>query len=166
MHRVAPAIFAILIACDADVVWVDPAITLATTNDLRLGALILGEGRGATFTAYENASPITVVDGLQGGTWTMPTLRVESLASSLWVDCTLFADSSTSPPAGQSAAQVPARPAKGEPGWVEIADFPIAVPTPTPGLHTLECTVTLKDVSASASHDGPLALPAPSSDNP
>jgi len=161
MHRAL--ILALIPACDADIVWVDPPITLATTTDLRLGALILGEGRGPTFTPYDDASPITVVDGLQGGTWTMPTLRVESLASSLWVDCTLLTDVLTS---GHSAAQVPARPAKNQPGWVEVADFPIAVPTPTRGPHTLACSVTLGDTTSSSSHNGPLALPTPSPDNP
>lgn len=156
-------------ACSDEVLWVDPDVTLIGQSDAALGptALVLGY-RDPTFTELAELPTLPVVDGLQGGTWTMPTLRIASLAPALTTVCALTVGDET---LGSTRLQVPTRPSTtgpaSGPGWVEIPDLPIAV-SRAPGLPlsalsgqsaTLACEVTAAGLTATATQTRPLKTP-------
>ena len=163
--------------CADDITWVDPDVTLTAERDGSHGPrlLILGYGEASAFTplATSPTMAIPVVDGLQGGTWTMPTLRIETLAPSLATECTLT--TSAGETLGQARVQIPTRPALGTgshsgPGWVEVPRLPIPVthapPNTTAPLDDLEgipttltCTVSAAGETASATATHPLDVP-------
>lgn len=171
MRRLLPLL---LVACGEDITWVDPDVTLSNDRDGRAAPteLVLGYRDGNTFTPIADLARLPVVDGLQGGTWTMPTLRIASLAPSLAVLCTL---STTAGEAlGQTQLQVPTRPATtsphGGPGWVEVADLPIPVTHAPPRATepitdlegnpaTLTCTVSAAGVAVTTEATAPLDVP-------
>lgn len=155
--------------CADEVLWVDPDVTLVGQSDAALGptALVLGY-RTPAFTPLAELPALPIVDGLQGGTWTMPTLRIASLAPSLTVSCTLRAGDEA---LGSTRLQVPTRPATtgpaSGPGWVEIPDLPIAA-NRAPGESlaalegqpaTLTCEVTAAGLTATATQTQPLDTP-------
>ena len=162
-------------ACTDELVWVDPDVTLVGQSDSALGptALVLGyranpNGGVPGFAPLDELPSLPIVDGLQGGTWTMPTLRVASLAPSLTTECTLTAGEET---LGSTRLQLPTRPATTGPssgaGWVEIPDLPIAT-NRAPGLPlaelegrpaTLTCVVTASGLTATATATRPLDTP-------
>lgn len=173
-HRlIAFIVYAVLTghvgACSDDILWRDPDVTLLGQGDAQLGPSSLTLGyRDGVFTPLSELSAIPVVDGLQGGTWTMPTLRASSLAPSLATECTLTTATET---LGSTRLQIPTRPALGSPfggpGWVEVPDLPIAVQRTPPLMlddlqgvpATLTCTVTAAGLSATSTVTAPLALP-------
>lgn len=156
-------------ACTDEVLWVDPDVTLIGQSDAALGptALVLGY-RAPAFTPLAELPALPIVDGLQGGTWTMPTLRIASLAPALTVSCALTTGDET---LGSTRLQVPTRPATtgpaSGPGWVEIPDLPIAA-NRAPGESlaaldgqpaTLTCEVTAAGLTATATQTRPLKTP-------
>lgn len=170
-RRLATLALALFVApsCGDEVLWVDPDVTLVGQSDAALGptALVLGY-RDPSFTPLSDLPDLPIVDGLQGGTWTMPTLRIASLAPSLTTVCTLTVGDET---LGTTRLQVPTRPATTGPasgaGWVEIPDLPIAA-NRAPGLGlgalngqpaTLTCAVTAAGLTATATQTRPLKTP-------
>lgn len=148
-------------SCDPEVRWVDPTYTRASEVPLRLGAVVLGDGEGAAFVPYAGGIPIAVVEGLQGGLWAMPTVRIEALVGSVHLACALV-DGEVE--VGASEARVPTRPTRPSaivasgPGWVEVARFPIPVVW-TASTATLSCEVTAAGTTVSSAHEATLSLP-------
>lgn len=156
-------------ACADEVHWVDPDVSLVGQSDAQLGptTLVLGY-RTPSFTPLTELPSLPVVDGLQGGTWTMPTLRIASLAPSLTTACTLTVGDEQ---LGATRLQVPTRPATtgpaSGPGWVEIPDLPIATNRaaglPLSALNglpaTLTCAVTAAGLTATSTQTRPLSTP-------
>lgn len=152
---------ALLVGCaDEVIVWRDPDVRIADATIGHHGprALVVGFGEGAAFVSLADDATLSIVRGLQGGTWTMPTLRAQTLASSLAVSCTLVSGDET---LGRTEVTTPTRPAA--PGWVEVARLPIPVTHAPPDTHlpiadldgaaaTLSCAVSAAGATAE-SHD-------------
>lgn len=153
---------ALLLGCaDEVIVWRDPDVRIADASIGHHGprALVVGFGEGAAFVPLADDPALAIVRGLQGGTWTMPTLRAETLASSLAVSCTLVSGDEA---LGRTEVTTPTRPAA--PGWVEVARLPIPVTHAPPNTHlpiadldgaaaTLRCAVSAAGASAASDDD-------------
>lgn len=149
----------LLLGCADDVVrWRDPDVLI---SDAAIGThgprvLAVGFGEAAAFVSLADEPTLPVVRGLQGGTWTMPTLRTDSLAASLALSCTLETATEV---LGQTSVTTPTRPAA--PGWVEVARLPIPVTHAPPNTllpiadldgapATLRCSVSAAGATASS----------------
>lgn len=153
---------ALLVGCaDEVIVWRDPDVRIADATIGHHGprALVVGLGEGEAFVPLADDPTLAIVHGLQGGTWTMPTLRAETLASSLAVSCTLMSGDEA---LGRTEVTTPTRPAA--PGWVEVARLPIPVTHAPPDTHlpiadldgaaaTLRCAVSAAGASAASDDD-------------
>lgn len=150
---------ALLLGCGDEVVfWRDPDVLIADATIGSHGprALVVGLGEAGAFVSLESDPRLPIVPGLQGGTWTMPTLRADTLAATLAVSCTLATGDET---LGRTTVTTPTRPAA--PGWVEVARLPIPVTHAPPNTHlaiadldgalaTLTCSVSAAGATASA----------------
>jgi len=82
-----------LVACDEAILWIDPPISLTGGSSAPI-ALSIGQRDPIDDGVYIDLaidSRLRVVQGLQGGTWTMPTLRIDGPPPSVAIDCTLTA---------------------------------------------------------------------------
>lgn len=80
-----------LAACDETILWIDPPISLEGGGS-GPAALVIGQRdpRDERIFVDLAADPaLRVVHGLQGGTWTMPTLRIDGPPPSVAVACTV-----------------------------------------------------------------------------
>lgn len=150
---------ALLLGCgDEVIVWRDPDVRVAdaTGGDHGPRTLVVGFGEAGAFVSLEADPTLPIVRGLQGGTWTMPTLRADTLAATLAVACTLATDDEA---LGRTTVTTPTRPAA--PGWVEVARLPIPVTHAPPNAHlaiadldgalaTLSCSVSAAGATATS----------------
>lgn len=170
MPRSAPLLLALALssaACDEVVRWVDPEVALGETTGSERGpsTLVVGFGEGEDFVPLDDDPTQRVVAGLQGGTWTMPTLRADTLAATLHVACTLTTAAEL---LGETDLTTPTRPAS--PGWVEVARLPIPVSHAPPSSHlpiadlegaaaTLACEVSAAGSRAATTYRVSLDVP-------
>jgi len=79
----------IVAGCDDEVRWVDPDVTLdgggSGPGGLAVG--FLDNHDPPVFTELSVDPTLVVVNGLQGGTWTMPTLRIDGPIPSARISC-------------------------------------------------------------------------------
>lgn len=148
--------------------WRDPEVVVGDDIGSSHGprTLVVGFGQGDGFVPLDAVAIQVVVRGLQGGSWTMPTLRAETLAATLAVSCRLV--TSEGELLGATEVSTPTRPAA--PGWVEVALLPIPVshapPATTSSIAdlegaaaTLSCSVAAAGASASADYAVTLDVP-------
>lgn len=76
-------------ACDVKYVPVDPDVTVVGDGDGPSGPATAELGFYFTdeYTRFEQGDGLPVVNGLQGGTWTMPVIRTENLGTFSTVAC-------------------------------------------------------------------------------
>lgn len=133
---------------------VDPPIILANQPGGGVPAgdpyAELGWYTDGVYAQLADGDALEVVYGVQGGTWTMPTIRTKGIASFATVECTLVTET------GETVAQIRSK-AKFFPkdGYLEVLGFPIPVwhlddpQAPIDDLYnlmsTLDCTVTDSD---------------------
>ncbi|MCC6622821.1 MAG: hypothetical protein IT385_16285 [Deltaproteobacteria bacterium] len=75
--------------CDEAILWIDPPISLEGGAG-GPASLIIGQRDPEEADAFVDLATdpaLRVVHGLQGGTWTMPTLRIDGPPPSVEVDC-------------------------------------------------------------------------------
>jgi hypothetical protein len=171
MARLAPILLALaplVAACDDALVrWVDPEVVRSDIAGGERGpsTLVVGFGQGDAFVSLAERPVQEVVAGLQGGTWTMPTLRADTLAAALAIECRLQTASEL---LGETRVTTPTRPAA--PGWVEVARLPIPVTHAPPHSHlaiddlagapaTLSCAASAAGSSASVEYAVTLDVP-------
>lgn len=118
---------AALCGCDETVIhWVDPPVKLSGTgSDATSGPpeLVVGFSTEDGFAPLDEAPALVVIYGLQGGTWTMPTVRTRNVASFATVTCHVVTDG------GEAIGTIEAR-AKFLPsldGPLEVLGFPIPI---------------------------------------
>jgi len=122
-------------ACGDEVVrWRDPDVVTVDGGAGGHGptVLVVGFGQGDAFVALDEVAVQVVVRGIQGGNWTLPTLRADTLAAMLAVDCQLV--TSAGETLGATAVTTPTRPAMA--GWVEVGLLPIPVSHAPPATQT------------------------------
>lgn len=114
-------------ACDDETIhWIDPAISIGGDGvgprGLTVG-FVGASGDPASFVDLATAPTLVVVHGLQGGTWTMPTLRIDGPLPSVRVSCEVTTDAGEV--VGSVASQSRTSPL-GD-GRVDIPYFPIPI---------------------------------------
>lgn len=113
--------------CDETLIhWVDPPVKLASAgSDADEGPpeLMIGFSGEGGFATLEAAPALVVIHGLQGGTWTMPTVRTRGVGSFATITCQVTTD------AGEAIGAIEAR-VKFLPsldGPLEVLGFPIPI---------------------------------------
>ncbi len=142
-----------MLACGDELVrWRDPDVVVADGGGGTHGpsTLVVGFGQGNGFVPLDEVATLVVARGLQGGTWTMPTLRADTLAATLAVECQLV--TAAGEMLGATDVTTPTRPAM--PGWVEVGLLPIPVshapPTTQVSIDDLEGVAATLTCEASA----------------
>lgn len=158
-----------LVACGDELVrWRDPDVLVAEGVGGSHGptVLVVGFGQGDDFVPLDERPVQVVVRGIQGGTWTMPSLRADTLAATLAVACTLVTAAGET--LGATDVSTPTRPAT--PGWVEVGLLPIPVSHAPPATNAsiadlegiaarLRCTAAAAGSSATAEYGVTLDVP-------
>ncbi len=113
-------------ACDVEIVYIDPPVKLlAAPSAVADGPpyLELGYYLGSGYEPFKDGAPIPVVNGLQGGTWTMPAVRTRGLGTYAELTCTLMTD------VGELVGYVSAKTKFyfNSSGDLEVGNFPIPV---------------------------------------
>lgn len=114
-------------ACD-DVVYhyVDPTFRLSgedATGPVGDPSLVVGFTTAAGFAPLSEDDRLRVIWGLQGGTWTMPTLRAEGLGTFVAIVCAVETDAGERVGAADAKTKLFPSPA----GGLEILGFPIPI---------------------------------------
>jgi len=164
-----PVLLGVLACACGDVItrWRDPDVVVAEgVGSHGPSVLRVGFGQGAAFVPLDEVAIQVVVRGLQGGSWTMPTLRADTLAATVAVSCRLVTNANEL--LGATDVSTPTRPAPE--GWVEVASLPIPVSHAPPATSasiadlegvaaTLTCTLSAAGASASATYAVTLDVP-------
>lgn len=136
-HTVAAAALAAVLAltaCGDELIhWIDPPIRLSGEAGDAIGgpaSLDVGFTTSAGYTSLADDDGLVVIHGLQGGTWTMPTVRTRGVASFALVTCTITTA------AGERVGAVDARTRffPSADGPLEVAGLPIPVNHADPDL--------------------------------
>ena len=143
------------LACDAEpeLRYVDPPVKLAAVHGVEPvagdPAVEIGFYAGQVFAPLAEGGDLPVIHGLQGGTWTMPAMRLTGIGSPATVMCLVTTDGGEAVGRANALARFFASPG----GALEIQFFPIeirhAAPAETSPIDdlygqkaTLDCTVT------------------------
>jgi hypothetical protein len=126
-RRAAATLLALagLAACDGAYLPVDPPVSLADAGPRASGPPHAEVGLYVSdrYQALAPGSPLPVVNGLQGGMWTMPVIRITGMGSFGTVDCALVMASGEQ--VGATRTKTKFFPAPG--GAYEALNFPIPV---------------------------------------
>ena len=112
--------------CDVEIVYIDPPITLikgVSNTSPGPAGLELGFYHQNSYTPFDDGALLPVVHGLQGGTWTMPAVRLTGLGTYGELTCSLTTE------AGERVGFVIAKTKFyfNTTGQLEVANFPIPV---------------------------------------
>jgi hypothetical protein len=124
--------------CPADdIVFVDPPVKLEQDDTPKVTGEVffeLGFYYEGEYSRFEKGAPIPVVHGLQGGTWTMPTVRSGGLPAFGNIECLLETD------AGELVGYVNAKSKfyLSPLGILEISNFPIPVYHPENPMESID----------------------------
>ncbi len=170
----APTLIALLglaaLRCDTELHYVDPPI-LVQQSELAVSGppgvqLAYYDATGAGLAPVVDGVEVAIVDGLQGGTWTMPAVRTTGISSPATVECSVVTD------AGEQVGVVKTRTkfyaTKDGSRMLEYRSFPIPIRHAAPNANapiadltgqraTMGCTVTDKELR-SASHSAHVML--------
>lgn len=154
----AAAFFAalLLVGCGREVILlVDPEVTLPDGGGYTpMGDPVVEIGfyNEQLYAPLETGGACPVVHGLQGGTWTMPAVRIKGMDTPATVSCTL--QTATGENLGEVSSQLDFFLAND--GWLEVQSYPVPVAHEAPNeadpiddLYgaeaTLSCDVTDED---------------------
>ncbi len=135
MHRLVPLLtltlsLALAPACPpVDPLYVDPDVVLADAPDAPPPSgpaeVTLGFTEGDAFDPLAPGDPCVVVWGLQGGTWTMPTIRMKGIDAFATVACELTTDGGEV--VGRATGKTRFFPALDDGSRLEVQYYPIPV---------------------------------------
>ena len=137
LHAGALVLTMCIFGCDVEIIYIDPPIHLIAAPSAEPTGpphLELGVYEGTRYTRLEDGASLPVVNGLQGGTWTMPAVRTQGLGAYAELTCALETD------AGERVGYVSAKTKfffNGA-GSLEVGNFPIPVYHPDRPHDTIE----------------------------